>query len=67
MLKARLSLLPITLCLLALTAALSGQPQNPGIRSVQQMNSNPTGYPPRGGTWSPDSRFSRTRKRANFT
>ena len=53
----RLSLLPAALCLLCLPATLQGQSQNPGIRTVQQMNSNPTGSPPRGGTWSPDSRI----------
>ena len=57
MFTARLSLLPTALCLLSLPATLSGQAQNLGVRTVQQMNSNPTGYPPRGGTWSPDSRL----------
>ena len=44
--------------LLLASAAACGQTATPGssIRTVLQANSNPTGSPPRGGTWSPDGR-----------
>ena len=47
------------LLLLAFLAApaLQAQSADPGHRTVRQADSLPTGYPPRGGSWSPDSRL----------
>ena len=36
---------------------LYAQSADPGLRSVRQANANPSGYPPHGGSWSPDSRL----------
>ena len=43
----------------ALTASLSAQPApaDHSIRSIAYVNSNPTGYPPRDGSWSPDGKW----------
>ena len=35
----------------------TAQSADPGLRTVRYANSLPTGYPPRGGSWSPDSRL----------
>ncbi len=45
-------LLPLLLAPLA-----AAQSADPGVRTIRQANSLPTGYPPRGGSWSPDSRL----------
>jgi dipeptidyl-peptidase-4 len=43
------------LALSFLVTGLAAQsPQNPAIRTVAFANGNPTGYPPRDGSWSPD-------------
>ncbi len=42
---------------LLIAPALVAQSADPGLRTVRQANSLPTGYPPRGGSWSPDSRL----------
>lgn len=52
------NLLLISLFAAPLAASLvSAQSSDPGLRTVRQANANPTGYPPRGGSWSPDSRL----------
>ena len=40
--------------LLAVSPLLAQAPPDPSIRTVAFANSNPTGYPPRDGSWSPD-------------
>ena len=46
------------LCLLPLMSCVSfAQNADPAIRTVRQANATPTGYPPHGGSWSPDSRL----------
>ncbi len=39
------------------TPFASTQSTSAGLRTVRQANSNPSGYPPHGGSWSPDSRL----------
>ena len=49
----------ILLAISFLAAAPIGfsQARGPGLRTVSEVNGNPTGFPPHGGTWSPDSRL----------
>ena len=48
-----LALLPV---LLASSAIAQSPGIDPGIRTIEFANSNPTGTPPQGGSWSPDGR-----------
>jgi dipeptidyl-peptidase-4 len=48
--------LALSLCAAAPILTAQTAPPDPAIRTIAFANSNPTGYPPRDGSWSPDGR-----------
>ena len=47
----------LALSLISAVPNAFSQAKDPGIRTISEVNGNPAGSPPHGGSWSPDSRL----------